>query len=148
MDLSIYAKGNGSDTEFDLTDGLFNYVYLYLFGGNIEEDTPETPTAGKFRNDYWANGLFNTELQFNSTTERALLENAITSQGLENIRNAIVFDLKGLKDLAEIDVDLISSNVDKLEINVSLKEPDSDQLQTFNFIWDATRSELIEKRIL
>jgi hypothetical protein len=148
MDLSIHATGNGTDTEFELSESLFNYVYLYLFGGNIEEDTPETPTAGKFRNDYWGNYLFSVEIQFNSSTERALRDNALTSQGLENIRNAIVFDLRGLKELADVDVELISVNIDKLEINVSLKQPDSEQNQTFNFIWDATKGELIEKRIL
>lgn len=148
MDLSIYSTGNGSDTDFALTGSLFNYVYLYCFGGNVEENTPNTPTEGKQRLDWFGNGLLNEELQFNSNTERALKENALTSQGLKAIKDAIETDLKPLKKIADIEVFLNASNVDKLQINVSLNEPNGNNTQNFNFIWDATRNELIEQRIL
>ena len=147
-DLLIYSTGNGTDTDFDTTESLFNSVYLSLFGGNVSEDTPETPTEGKQRTDWWGNSLFNTEQQFNSVTERTIEENTLSGQGLKNIREAIEIDLKWLAKLSVVEVFLEATNVNTLIINVSLTEPEGDVSQTFNFVWDATQKELIEKTIL
>src|SRR6478609_1664123 len=106
FDLAIgEAEGNGGDIKMLKNDlaivyGNENQVYLALFGGNVEQNTPAIPTITQ-TNDYWGNSLFwtnNAAQQFNSNTERILNTTALNSAGRVKIENAVKDDLKYLQD--------------------------------------------------
>ena len=162
-DLLIHATGNGGDAnlvsplgsvvtnDFELTEGLFNMVFLAMFGGNPGNVTTETFEEGEQRYDWWGNSLFFnnvSELQFNSYTENILNNVSLTSQSREIIKGFVQKDLDFLSNLAETTVSVYLLDNDRIEIEVKLQELSNKQNSEFQFIWDATKSELIEKRII
>ena len=64
-DLLIHSTGNGGDAnlvspldsvitnDFELTEGLFNMVFLAMFGGNPRNVTSENFDEGEQRYDWW-----------------------------------------------------------------------------------------------
>jgi len=76
-DLMVFESGVGGDVrllgnDIEMTDSIFNMVYLALFGGNPAASTTGSEIESEQRSDFWGNGLLlpnDTELQFNSTTE-------------------------------------------------------------------------------
>lgn len=150
MDVEIYESSNGGDIVKNAKDlsviyGFENFVYLALFGGNIDASTPTTrlPTEQAF--DFWGNNLLlqgNAAAQFNSETERALSEFPLTSNGRIQIETAIKKDLEFMKAFAEVKVVTQIVATDKLLIGISLKQPDNAEAKDYIYIWDATRQEL------
>ena len=157
-DLSIFESGNGGDVEIqgdnvELTEGLFVQVYLALFGGNVEADTldedADDPTILNF--DWWGNNLFfqdDPQLQFNSQTERTLNSVALTPAGRAEIEAAAREDLRFLRELGEVTVTVSIPDVDKVELMVTIQEPDEQQPQNFIFLWDGTKLETVINRVI
>ena len=152
MDLSIYETGNGGDLilkngDLEITEGLTNQPYLAHFGGNKEASTTGEEIQGTERLDWWGNSFFiNDEAgQMNSELERALDKNNLSSSGRIEIENQAKEDLKFLADVAEISTNVSILDDDKVQISDKLSQPDNEK---FLFIWDATKNELIEDKII
>lgn len=155
-DLAIHESGNGGNVnllnnDFELTDGLFNMVYLAWFGGNPGFVTTGNEIETEQRFDWWGNSLFfpnDPDLQFNSTLEHVLDTTPLNSQGRILIENSAKTDLQFMSKFAEVEVEVSIISDDKVSILAKLTEPDNLQEKEFQFIWDSTKNELIESRTL
>jgi len=155
-DLLIYESGSGGEAnllsnDLELTNSIFNQVYLALFGGNPGFITSNLTVESEQNFDWWGNNLFfknDPDSQFNSYTEEILNTTALNSSTREIIKGYVLKDLQFLSNLAEVSVDIFIIDSDKLKINIFLKELSNLQNKEFQFIWDGTKSELIEKRII
>ena len=154
QDIDIFEGGSGGEIavvngDIGLTDYLYNQVYLALFGGNVEAVTLGNEPVGAPREDYWQNDLlyFNQpELQFNSTTELALRQNALNSTGRIAIQRAVEADLTYLNSIADITVNVVILSTNKIQIGVRLQQPANNIDATIKFIWDNARAELITQQ--
>lgn len=150
MDLELVETGNGGDLvkkpkDLSVIEGFENMIYLALFGGNVEQDTPTRRIESAQAFDFWGNNLFlpqDQSRQFNSQTERALHSVPLTSSGRLQILNAVKADLKFMKPFANVASDVIIYATDKVAIGIKLEQPDNLQAKEFIYIWDATRKEL------
>jgi len=121
------SAGNGGDLQLLGNDlaivyGQENQIYLALFGGNVEQNTPATNTRAAQRFDWWGNSLLmpnDSQRQFNSSTERVLKTTSLNSAGRIKIENAVKDDLKYLTELGAkvtVTVSLPGINTVKIEI--------------------------------
>lgn len=153
MDLSVYETLNGGDVvlkgnDLQLVESLFNQPYLAMFGGNREQSHVD---ADEFENtlerfDYWGNMLFfpeSEEQQFNSELERELDMVVPNSVGLQELEQVLKEDLKYLRPVAEVSVSVTLDDVDRVQIDILLREPSGLQERNFVFLWDGTRLEEI-----
>jgi len=152
-DILLYMSPDGceisvQDNDIELTEVLYNQVLLALFGGNIEASTTGNEPAGTIREDWWGNPLlFNNDQgsQFNSQTEKALMENVLNSSGRINIQRAVEADLQYLKSIANISTNVVILSTNRIQIEVVLSQPDNQQNKQFVFIWDNAKKELIRE---
>ena len=152
IDIVVYGSADGGEfslqgNDIATTDSLFNQVYLALFGGNILADTTGEEIEGEQRFDWFGNSLFTPDepdLQFNSQTERLLNNIALTSSGRIDIENAVKSDLSYLTDIGDLEVNVYIESVNKVIIDVRLNQPNNQDDKAFRFIWDATKSEVIQ----
>lgn len=152
-DLMVFESGTGGDVrllgnDIEMTDSIFNMVYMALFGGNPEAVTTGSELESEQRGDFWGNGLLlpnDKESQFNSITEKTLDNTALDSAGRIEIEESVKTDLEFMSSLARVDVDVSIVEDDRVQIDVLLTEPDNLTEKSFQFIWDATRKELIEE---
>ena len=130
MDVAIVETGNGGDlqligNDLQMVYGGENNIYLGLFGGNKKEVTKnKVVSAESF--DYWGNNLFypgNQSVQFNSTTENAFQNLALTSAGRILIENAMKSDLKFMSDFGEVEVSASITATDKIEVLIKWIAP-------------------------
>lgn len=150
-DLALHETGNGGDIQLqgnDLvtTGSIFNQIYMGLFGGNPAASTTGAELDTEQRLDWFGNGLLfqdEPEIQQNSTLERTLNEVALNSSGRLQIEEAVKADLAFLRDVAEISVETSVTDIDRIQITILVQEPDNIQEQSFIFIWDATKEEII-----
>jgi hypothetical protein len=155
-DLVVYESGNGGDLQLlgnDLatTDSFFNMPYLGWFGGNPGFVTTGNEIESEQRFDWWGNELLfpnQEEIQFNSFLEDILNNTAVDSSGRNTIRNFATRDLNFLGTFATVTVDVVILDDNKVSILAKMGEPDNLDVKTFQFIWDATKKELIEEKIL
>jgi len=156
MDIALKSTGNGGDfilsgNDIESTSSLYNQVYLALFGGNVEDSTKRNYAAGEERLDYWANSLLyeNKPIeQFNSSTERELKNVSLTSAGIIRIEQAVKVDLSFISELGNYEVEVSFLENNQLSIEVKLLEPSGEKSQALNFIWDASRNEVINTEII
>lgn len=102
IDIALVESGSGGDYQKVGNDlatvyGREQNVYIGLFGGNVEENTPVVDKKTRIAKDYWANNLFylNKPLQqYNSNTERTLKTTALNPAGRIKIENAVKEDLQ------------------------------------------------------
>ncbi len=151
MDVQVIeSSGNGGDlvkTDKDIVtiEGLQNMVYIALFGGNVEASTPTERLESELAFDWWGNSLLHpNELaaQFNSETERRLLEVSLNSAGRIQIEEAIRKDLEFMSEFSTVEVSASIISTDRIEILVRIQEPDNLEGNAFIFLWDATNQEL------
>ena len=151
-DLALQETGSGGDIQLKgadlvVTDSIFNQIYMALFGGNPQASTTGEELITEQRGDWWGNDLLfqdQPEIQQNSTFEQKLNNVALNSSGRLEIEEAAKKDLDFLKEIAEITIETRIIGIDKIEIIIFAKEPENIEEQTFIFIWDATKQELIE----
>lgn len=150
-DILLYESGSGGEiavigNDIALVEQIFQQCYLALFGGNIEASTLGNEPVTQIREDYWQNALFYNNdpgRQFNSQTERALNENALTSTGRVNIQRAVEADLQYFKTIADISVNVVILSVNKVQITIGIKQPGSQSGQSLQVIWDNAKQEMI-----
>lgn len=123
FDIALFENNNGGDVLVKGNDLVKYYenegqVYLALFGGNVEEDTPSVQIPGKVRNYYWGNYYLSSENQFNSKTERSLKNVELSSQGRAKIQSAVEYDLNYLKKYATVDVQVSIIGQNKITIKI------------------------------
>jgi hypothetical protein len=142
-DLKIYETGNGGDinvlgNDLESVYSFENMPYLAMFGGNIEQSTAQVGEDDEQRFDFWGNSfLIDAASQFNSLTERGLIQTPITSEGRILIENLVRADLRFMEDFAVVNVTVRVISDDKLNIDIAIDKPSNLQNLQFQFIWDA-----------
>ena len=155
-DILLYMSLDGGELAVEaddiaLVDTLYNQVLLALFGGNVEAVTLGNEPAGTIREDWWGNNLLfpnDPGSQFNSLTEKALLDNVSNSTGRINITRAVEADLQYLKTIANISTNVVILSTNQVRIEVTLNQPDNQQNKLFVFIWDNAKNEMISSQII
>jgi phage gp46-like protein len=152
MDLKLIESNDGGDVVKNATDlevifGFQNMIYIALFGGNPEASTPITRLATEQDLSYWGNNLFHPQesgLQFNSSTEKTLLNVTLNSSGRTLIQQAVESDLAFMKEFATVKVVVSVIGLDSILIAIRVLQPDNLQEQDFVYIWNVTRQELLQ----
>lgn len=155
MDVLLFESGSGGQfnikgNDLETTSGVFQQIYLALFGGNVEASTGQI-AEGQQSFDWWGNTLLlpdQPEAQFNSLTERMLNTTALTSIERVNIESAVNSDLEYLSSLGKITTTVTINDHSRISIFIRIQQPEGQQEQRFTFIWDATRVETIETRTI
>lgn len=150
-DILLFESGRGGDmkilnNDLSLTENLFQQIYLSLFGGNIESNTKGNELLSQERKDYWANELFyrnDKNKQWNSNTERALRDSVLNSSGRLEILRAIEKDLDYLKSIVDVKVEVQITDVNRVNINITISGLENQQERILQLIWDNAKSELI-----
>jgi hypothetical protein len=150
-DLVIYETGNGGDiqlsgNDLELSDGLYSRVYLAWFGGNPEAATTGDEPEGEQKLDWWGNSLLfpsNPNNQYNSRLEQALKNTELNSAGRLSIQEVAKKDVEFLNELGDVTVEVSIVGINHVKIVLAINEPTNQQNKEFQFIWDATREEVI-----
>lgn len=156
MDLLVIENGNGGDIKQSGNDllmqgGFGNMIYLAMFGGNIQGVTKEKLPTEESK-DWWGNNLLmpqDASIQFNSLTEKTLMEVALNSSGRIIIEQAVKKDLDFMKSFSVVTVTVTIPATDKVKINVKITQPEGSQgsipdaFREYIFIWDATLNALV-----
>ena len=150
-DIQLYETGNGGDfsiqnRDLSLVETLYQQAYLSLFGGNIEASTKGDELLTQVREDWWANSLQfreNKEKQFNSETEQVLNNTPLNSAGRIEIIRAVENDLKYLKNISDVQVNVLILASNKVKIIIALQVPDNQEDKVLQIIWDNARLEVI-----
>ncbi len=151
---SIYEDGNGGQLylkSYDImqTESLATLAYLLMFGGNVEAETKKENETGALRYDWWGNDPNdNSSNWINSRTERTLKGIELSSSSRYKIKEAVKYDLKRLEDYGDIDIEVSFTNVNRIAIDITISEPSQTQNTSLKIVWDATQSEIIEKKTL
>lgn len=156
LDLLIFENGNGGEIslngrDISLVERLYYKVYYSLFGGNIEATTKGNEVVGEVRSDWWGNSLFFSEKkakQFNSETEKTLRNVTLNSLGRIEILNSVKNDLKYLKDISQLDINIVLLSTEKLEIIVKLKKLENSSNNALRIIWDNAKNQVISSIII
>lgn len=155
-DFSIYESGDGgellmTDSDISLADSLLQLVYLSLFGGNVQASTQGNEKPNELREDWWANSLLfkdQPDKQFNSLTEKTLKTTPLSSAGRIIILNAVEQDLKYLRDVVDVNINVTIRDVHRVEIFVNLNRYQGKEDVKLQFLWDGILdSVIINKKI-
>lgn len=143
-DILIYESGNGGEIsikngDIETTDSLVNQFYLAHFGGNIEAITTGEEVEGEERNDWWGNFFLDKKNQMNSLLEKTLNEVPLNSSGRTILERNSIKDIEFLNSLGTITSEVVLTGNNKLIITDKINQTKVD------FIWDATKSEIIEE---
>jgi len=155
-DLLVYENGNGGEllitgNDISMSERIYYKVYLALFGGNVEAVTKGNELSGQIRLDWWGNSLLFSEQpkkQFNSETEAILNNVALNSAGRIKILTAVENDLKYLKNLADLTINVVFLASDRVSIEVSIKQPQNSNNSLLKLVWDNAKNELIISQII
>jgi phage gp46-like protein len=152
IDVLIHESGDGGELQLrnedlQISQALTNQIYLTLYGGNIEENTSDDLEEKERRQDFWGNYYLEEEEQFNSNFERELKNQPLTANGLSRLEDAASQDLQFLSDYADIDVSASIPKPYKLELTVTLTQPDSESVKV-KFVWDSQRKEFYQEKII
>lgn len=120
-DILIYEVGSGGDlllrgNDFASITGLENSPYLAMFGGY----------------DWWGNDILVPDNPYNCLTEKALIDNPLTSAGRLKIEEAIRSDLLYLNSIPDTTYS-ISTQItapDRLDITINING------QLFSLSWN------------
>lgn len=145
-DLNLLMSNDGGDImlvgrDLSVIYGWQNMPLIALFGGNVAQSTPKLKAEGEQDFSFWGNNLFHPndpQLQFNSLTERMLMNVNLSSAGRLQIEQAIKEDLAFMQAFAIITVDVQITGVDRIRITLRFQKPDKLQEQVYVFIWNAT----------
>jgi len=152
----IALKDNNTRGDFAIVDNviatdltLHTPVYISIYGGNTQADTPtKRRPAGVENLDWWGNiySVQNPENRFNSKFERALNEIPIMSGTLKKFEQAAIEDCTWLitKKIAKsVDATASIENAQRLKIEITIEKPEKIE-EKYSFIWDATQQYLQE----
>jgi len=155
-DILLYESGSGGEmsiasNDLVLGENLYQQVYLALFGGNVEANTKPDILLNEERFDWWGNALFFKDKptrQFNSNTERTLLEVVLNSSGRLRIIQAVNDDLVYLSDLLNSSVDVEFFNTNKIRIIVMFSPKTNQEDKVLQLVYDNAKNELIIEKII
>lgn len=155
-DVLLFESGDGGEMavlsgDLELTETLYQQVYLALFGGNVEQNTRTDFLFTEERFDWWGNSLFFGEVQskqFNSNTERVLRNVALNSVGRLSVISAVEQDLQYLSDLLDLSVDVEFFGVNKIRIIVKFNRKGNQEDKVLQLVYDNAKNELIIERII
>jgi len=155
-DILLYESGSGGEMSIasnDLVMGenLYQQVYLALFGGNVEANTKPDILFNEERFDWWGNALFFKDKptrQFNSNTERTLLDVVLNSSGRLRIIQAVNDDLAYLSELLNSTVDVEFFNENKIRIIVMFSPKTNQENKVLQLVYDNAKNELIIEKII
>lgn len=154
LNKSIYEDGNGGQlllksNEIAQTGSLATLAYLLMFGGNVEAETEKENKPGELKDDWWGNdSRLSSDTWINSKTEKVLRGITTTSSSIIKIQSSIKSDLKQLEQFGEITIGVTFPNINRIAINITISEPNKKQDSRLTLVWDASRSEIIEKNIV
>lgn len=149
-DIRIIESGTGGDVtlrgnDLSSVEGLQNMPYLAWFGGNPDQSTANNRPENVEAFDFWGNFLnesANPQTWFNSLLENALKNTAITTQGIREIETAARKDLDFMRGFANVSVSVSAPMIDRLKIDVILRQLETNEEDIFSYIWSATDQEL------
>lgn len=155
-DVLLFENGGGGEMaiisdDLALTETLYQQIYLALFGGNLEANTKSDVLISEERFDWWGNTLFFSNIQtkqFNSNTERMLLNVALNSSGRLDIIRAVTDDLSYLSDLLDSTVDVEFFGVNKIRIIVKFSKKGQQENRVLQLVYDNAKSELIIEKTI
>lgn len=155
-DIALYETGSGGDFAIEnndllMAETLYQQIYLALFGGNPQASTKQAYLATEDRFDYWGNSLIWKDVktkQFNSQTERTILETALNSSGRLAIVQAVNQDLEYLKAVIDLSVEVELLSTNKLRIIVSFRGKTNQQDKVLQLVYDNAKNEVIIEKII
>lgn len=155
-DINLHESGSGGEmaivsNDLLLGEVLYNQIYLSLFGGNIEANTTGNEIISEIRQDWWGNPLFYSEngsKQFNSNTERAILNNALNSSGRLNIINAISTDLEYLNSVINYSIDVSFPKINTILITIKFTRKGDLEDKILQMVYDNAKNELLIQKII
>lgn len=154
LNISLFEDGNGGqmvlkNNEIIQTSSLATLAYIAMFGGNVEAETQKENAPGELKFDWWGNDPTKPSTTWiNSQTERVLRGIEISSSSLFTIQQAVENDVKSLEEFGDITVVVTFPGLNKVQIVITISEPSIKKNTRLSLVWDATRSEIIEKNII
>ncbi len=151
---SLHEDGNGGQLtlrsfEIEQTESIYTMVYLAMFAGQLQEATTKETVSGELFFTWWGNDTNdNSDKWINSNTERVLRGIELSSQSRFVIQRAVESDMQSLSQLGEFEVLITYPALNRVEINITIKEPGIKDSERLVLLWDATRNEIIERNIL
>lgn len=151
---SIFEDGSGGqlvlrNNEIVQTKGLATIAYLLMFGGNVDAETQKENAPGELKFDWWGNDSSKPKSTWiNSRTEKTLMGIALTSESRYIIEESVKYDVSSLSRYGKVSVNVIFTSVNRVNITITISEPDVVTDQSLSLTWDATRNEVIEKTII
>lgn len=150
-DINLYESGNGGEmsivsNDLLMSESLFQQVYLALFGGNIEAVTRGDEVIGQERFDYWANTLFfqdNPVKQFNSETEKFLINMSYTTSNRLKLIELVKSDLSYVSSLVNFSVDVKFESLNRLLIIINFTEKINQEDRVLQLVYDNSKNEII-----
>ena len=150
-DILLYETGSGGDfsiqgNDIQLSETLFQNIYISLFGGNIEASTTGSEIEGEVRSDYWGNQLFQANSkpkQFNSVTESLLSNVVLNSGGRLSIQRAVEQDLEHLSNIVQFSVAVNIVSTHKVQIVINTTALANQQQKSYQLIYDNAKNEVI-----
>ena len=132
-DLKLIETGDGGDVvllgnDLQVITGFQNMPYIGMFGGNVEADTEGPKPENEQAFDFWGNNLLfpnDQSIQFNSEFERRLTEVALNSAGRLQLEQSAKRDLDFMSDFAIVDIETAITDNDRLEMLITIQEPDN-----------------------
>ncbi len=155
-DILLYASADGGEmsiiaNDLALTEIILQQAYLAMFGGNVEANTIGNEIETQERFDYWQNSLFFLETQskqFNSNTERTLLNTVLNSSGRLKIQRAVESDISYLSNIVDFTVSVSILSTNKVEIEIKFTKKTNLEDKILILVYDNARNEVIEQRII
>ncbi|AIX11885.1 hypothetical protein [Flavobacterium phage V157] len=155
-DINLHESGSGGEmaivsSDLLLGESLYQQVYLALFGGNVEVNTRGDELITDERFDYWGNSLFFGETQskqFNSNTERTLLNVVLNSSGRLAIIQSIKDDLQYLNELLNFDADVEFLTTNEIKLLIYFTPKGSQENKVLQLIYNNAKNEIIIDKII
>jgi hypothetical protein len=155
-DILLYESGDGGEmavlnNDLELSETLYQQVYLALFGGQLEANTRTDYLPSEERFDWWGNSLFFAEtpnIQFNSNTERVLDSVALNSSGRLAIIQAVNDDISYLTELLNYTIDVEIFDTNKVRIIVRFNPKTNQEDKVLQLVYDNAKKELIIEKVI
>ena len=151
---TIFEDGNGGqlvlrNNEIVQTRSLATLAYLLMFGGNVAAETEKENAPGELKFDWWGNDPTKpSDTWINSRTEKVLSGIELSSSSRFTIEEAVKSDVKSLEQFGEVEVNVSFISMSRVKIVITISEPSVKNDTSLTLVWDASRSEIIEKHII
>jgi hypothetical protein len=143
IDLLVIETKNGGDivfkgNDFVTTQTFYNDPYFGIYGGNPAQNTTGNREENEPQFDWWGNLLIwenDPQVWINSRLENLLNNIALTSQSRLLIQRTVESDLEFMREFADLEINVTFPNVDKVQIEIKLFQPDTLNDSVFVFLY-------------